>query len=68
MADSKEISGRLFIYDKETHLEASSPLAVGQQFEVIRGNGPREGQRMGIATLMRFNEHGLPDFHIKPDS
>ena len=52
-------TGRLVAYDDEMHLQADRPLAVGDTFEVIRGNGPREGDRMGTATVTSF-EDGEP--------
>jgi len=60
---------RLIVYDHESHLEvpADDTLAVGDTFEVIRGNGPREGDRMGFAVITDF-EHGSPvlDVHFAP--
>lgn len=44
-------AGRLVVYDREMHLvEPSDGLAVGDTLEVVRGNGPREGDHMCIAT------------------
>jgi hypothetical protein len=43
------------------HLDeyADAPLSVGDTVEVIRGNGPREGDHMGVATVTGF-EDGSP--------
>jgi hypothetical protein len=61
---------RLVMYDRESHLvyEAERPLAVGDTFSVIRGNGPREGERMGTATVTALDEDGQPtlDVHVVP--
>ena len=50
---------RLVIHDREMHLDVYEPLAVGDTLEVIRGNGPREGDHMGTATVTSF-EYGEP--------
>lgn len=51
---------RLVVYDDEIHLDwyADDPLVVGSIVEVIRGNGPREGDRMGSATVTGFEDDG----------
>ena len=36
------------------------PFAVGETVEVIRGNGPRTGDRMGTATVIELLEDGRP--------
>jgi hypothetical protein len=63
------IIGRVLIHDREIHVESDGPLAVGDTLDVIRGNGPREGDRMGVATVTAF-ENGLPvlvvDFDGQP--
>jgi hypothetical protein len=42
------------------HLETDSDaVVVGDLFEVVRGHGPREGDRMGTATVTGF-EDGSP--------
>jgi hypothetical protein len=42
------------------HLEPSTAAPiVGNTFEVIRGNGPREGDHMGTATVKAI-ENGAP--------
>jgi hypothetical protein len=47
-----DYAGRLIVHDREMHLEPSSAApTVGDTFEVIRGNGPREGDFMGIAIV-----------------
>jgi hypothetical protein len=35
-----EPANRLVVHDCEVYLDAHEPLAVGDTFEVIRGNGP----------------------------
>jgi hypothetical protein len=54
-------AGRLIVYDRESHLEVedNDSLKVGDVLEVVRGNGPREGYRMGTATVPGF-EGGSP--------
>lgn len=61
-------AGRLVAYDDEMHLQPHRPLAVGDTLEVVRGNGPREGDRMGTATVAAF-EDGAPvlDVRFEPD-
>jgi hypothetical protein len=51
---------RLIVHDREMHLDVPyGVLAVGDTVEVVRGNGPREGDRMGTATVTGF-ENGSP--------
>jgi hypothetical protein len=55
-----EYAGRLMVYDREMHLDdPDGTLAVGDIVEVIRGNGPREGDHMGTAAVTGF-ESGSP--------
>lgn len=62
-----EFAGRLIAYDDELHLEPhGDTLAVGDTLEMVRGNGPREGERMGTATITAF-EDGAPVLLVKPD-
>ena len=56
---------RLIFHDRETHLEAPAPLAVGDTVEVIRGNGSREGDRIGTATVTGFDEDGTPVLDVR---
>jgi hypothetical protein len=59
--------GRLVMYDRETHLVPFAELLlVGDTLEIVRGNGPREGDRMGTATVVRF-EDGVPVMDIRWD-
>ena len=44
-------------HDREMHLDVYDPLAVGDTVEMIRGNGPREGDRIGTATVTGFEAH-----------
>jgi hypothetical protein len=39
---------------------------VGDTFEVIRGNGPREGDHMGTATVTAI-ENGEPALEVQLD-
>ena len=59
--------GRLIVHDREMHLDVPSrTLAVGDTVEVVRGNGPREGDRMGSATVTGF-EDGSPVLSVHFD-
>jgi len=59
--------GQLIVHDRELHLEPyDDVLIVGDTVEVIRGNGPREGERMGTATITGF-EAGSPVLSIRFD-
>jgi hypothetical protein len=51
-----DYAGRLVVHDHEMHLDeyADAPLSIGDTVEVVRGNGPREGDRMGTATVTAF--------------
>jgi hypothetical protein len=46
--------GRVVMYDDETRLEidAGHTLATGDLFMAYRGNGPREGDLMAVATIV----------------
>lgn len=59
-------AARLIVHDREMHLDVYDPLAVGDTVEMIRGNGPREGDRIGTATVTGFEETGAPvlDLHF----
>jgi hypothetical protein len=48
------------VYNNESHLEyeADVPLNVGDTFPAIRGNGPREGERVGTVTVTAVTEDG----------
>jgi hypothetical protein len=59
-------AGRLIVHDREIHLDVDAPPAVGDSFEVIRGNGPREGDRMGTATVTAI-ENGEPVLEVRFD-
>jgi hypothetical protein len=53
--------------DREMHLEPDAgSVAVGDTFEVVRGNGPREGDHMGTATVTGF-EDGSPVLDVRFD-
>lgn len=53
----------LVVFDREMHLDLHAPLAVGDTFDVVRGNGPREGDRMGTATVTSI-EDGVPELSV----
>jgi hypothetical protein len=65
-----DYGAHLIVHDREMHLEVAdtNTLAVGDTVDVIRGNGPREGDRMGIATVTGFASDGAPllDIHFEP--
>ena len=53
-------AGRIVMYDKETLLVPFAELLhVGDTLEIVRDNGPQEGDRIGTATIERF-EDGVP--------
>jgi hypothetical protein len=60
--------GRLIVHDPATHLEPDvDAMAVGDVFDVIRGNGPREGECLGTATVTGFEADGSPVFDVRLD-
>lgn len=59
MNNPTSISGRLIVHDRETHLEPDTDtVTVGDTFEVIRGNGAREGGHLGFATVTGIEDDG----------
>jgi hypothetical protein len=54
---------RLLVFDRETHLEGGS-YQLGDTVEVVRGNGPREGERMGTGTVIDLLDDGVPVLDI----
>lgn len=56
--------GRLLMFDREAHLDAYRPLEVGDQVPVYRGNGPREGDWMGTATVTAVGPAG-PELDVQ---
>jgi hypothetical protein len=60
------MTNRLLIHDREIHLDVDEPLAIGDTIDVVRGNGPREGDRMGTATVTGF-EDGSPVLVVRFD-
>lgn len=56
----------LTVYNREMHLDvnAGRALAVGETIPVIRGNGPREGERIGSATIAGFEHDGSPQLSV----
>lgn len=59
---------RLIVYGREMHLDVDEPLAVGDTVKIVRGNGPREGERMGVATVTGFDENGAPTLTLTFDT
>jgi hypothetical protein len=59
------VNGRLVMHDRETHLELDSEPEIGDTVEVIRGNGPREGDYMGTATVTGFEADGSPILEVR---
>jgi hypothetical protein len=60
--------GWVVLYNDESHfvIPPGHTPAVGDRMEVVRGNGPREGDRMGVATIAAF-EDGTPVLRIDFD-
>jgi hypothetical protein len=58
-------TGQLILYDREIHLDTEGEVAVGDTFEVVRGNGPREGDHIGSATVTGFDEIGAPTLSVR---
>ena len=65
MSERSAAQGRLIVYDREMHFEVFGALAVGDTFEAIRGNGPREGDRVGTATVTGFWDDGSPALEVR---
>lgn len=61
-----DYAGRLLAYSDEMHLRADRPLTVGDKLKVVRGNGPREGEYMGTATVTGFDDDGGLTFDLHP--
>lgn len=60
--------GRVTIYDRQTVLDLEGPPALGDRYVVVRGNGPREGERMGVAIVVGFDDDGpLVDVQLGVD-
>lgn len=53
---------RIIIYNDITDVPAD--LVVGERVELVRGNGPREGESMGYATVTANDENGL-EYHTE---
>jgi len=53
-------AGRLVIFDRQSQFQVpyGQTLAVGDTFQAFRGNGPREGDYLGTATILRFKDGG----------
>ena len=59
-----DYAGRLYLHDREMHLDADVDYELGDVIEVVRGNGPREGDYMGTATVTGFDDDGRPTLDI----
>jgi hypothetical protein len=56
---------RLTVYDRETHLDVfGREPQVGDVIPAYRGNGPREGERMGSALVRRITGDG-PELEVR---
>jgi len=53
------------MYDKETWLDTDRPPVIGDRIEVIRGNGLREGETMGWATVTAITGDDI-QFNVEP--
>lgn len=62
-----DAAGRLVAYNRETYLETYTEPDVGDTFEVVRGNGPREGDHIGTATVIRLADDGGPVLDVRLD-
>ena len=63
----RRYAGRLHVHDREMHLYPATEqtLAVGDVLEVVRGNGPREGDHMGEATVTALDDDGVPVLDVR---
>lgn len=62
--------GWLVMYNRESHMVVppAHVLAVGDIYEVVRGNGPREGDSIGVATVTAIEDDGSPVLFLQPDN
>jgi hypothetical protein len=67
MQRERERQGRVVVHDRETHVYVPGGLRVGDRLGVFRGNGPREGARMGAATVAGFEDDGTPILVVRLD-
>lgn len=58
---------QLIVHNREMHLDVFTPLAVGDTFDAIRGNGQREGDHMGSTTVTGFEDDGSPILSVAFD-
>ncbi len=61
-------TSRLIAYPRVMQLDVFDPIAVGDTFDVIRGNGLRKGERMGTGTITGFREDGSPTISVRFDA
>lgn len=60
------IVGRVVVFDRVIEAETDAAmLVVGDTLDVVRGNGPREGERMGTAEIVDFDDDGNPVIEIQ---
>lgn len=57
-------TGRVLFHNREIHLDVSGRIEIGDSYPVIRGNGPREGDQMGTATVSAINPDGSPQLDL----
>jgi hypothetical protein len=67
MHDKPRPVGRMVMYDDETHLGTPDGIIrVGDTFDVFRGSGPREGDRIGVATVTAIEATAIPSSSSSP--
>jgi hypothetical protein len=65
--DGPTVTATVTIYNRQTHIDRHGwPNRRVHLADVIRGNGPREGDLMGWAALV-FGEDGGVSFQIRSD-
>jgi hypothetical protein len=50
---------RIVMYNRVTEVVTDSPLELGDRLDVYRGDGPREGDQMGEATVIGLRRDGF---------
>jgi hypothetical protein len=66
MRRDDEETARAVVYNNETHLEVAPDreLTVGDVLPAYRGNGPREGERVGWAVVRGVNPGSAPELDL----
>jgi hypothetical protein len=59
------MDSRVVVYDDEVHLDLYGPVAVGDVFPVYRGGGRRDGDLIGSAIIVGFDEDGAPQLTVR---